>query len=124
MENVNRWQDRIEIVIGLWLCISPWVLGYTGPLEAAGWSAIVVGIGVLMFSFEDLVLPSEIEEWVELVLGLLLMISPWAWGYSDNMAATLNALISGFLVTGIALWALKHLGFAGIGSEQQQPKPH
>ncbi len=99
MQNVNRLQDQIEIVIGLWLCISPWVLGYSGPLQVAGWSAILVGIGVLLFSFEDLALPSEIEEWVELVLGLALMASPWVWNYSDNMPATLNALISGFLVT-------------------------
>ncbi|HLQ25882.1 MAG TPA: SPW repeat protein [Acidiferrobacterales bacterium] len=124
MQNINRLQDQIEIVIGLWLCISPWVLGYSGPLQVAGWSAILVGIGVLLFSFEDLALPSEIEEWVELVLGLALMASPWVWNYSDNMPATLNALISGFLVTGVAFWALKHLGFPGIGSEQNRPKPH
>jgi SPW repeat len=123
MQNINRLQDQLEIVVGLWLCISPWALGYTDPLQAAGWSAIVVGIGVLLFSFEDLVLPSEIEEWVELVLGLALMISPWLWGYSDSVPATLNAVISGFLISGIAVWALKHLGFPGIGSEPHQPNP-
>ncbi len=123
MQNVNRLQDQLEIVVGLWLCISPWALGYTDPLQAAGWSAIVVGVGVLLFSFEDLVLPSEIEEWVELVLGLGLMGSPWLWAYSDNMAATLNAVISGFLVSGIAVWALKHLGFPAIGSEPHPNHP-
>ncbi len=124
MPNINRLQDQLEIVVGLWLCISPWALGYTGPLQAAGWSAIVFGIGVLLFSFEDLALPSEIEEWVELGLGLFLMISPWAWGYADNTLATLNAVISGFLISGIAVWALKHLGFPGIGPDSQQPNPH
>jgi hypothetical protein len=123
MKNINRLQDQLEIVVGLWLCVSPWVLGYAGPLQMAGWSAIFVGIGVLLFSFEDLVLPSEIEEWVELALGLSLMGSPWLWGYSDSMLATVNAVISGFLVSGIAVWALKHLGFAGIGSEPHPPKP-
>ena len=123
MQNINRLQDLLEIVVGLWLCISPWVLGYADPLQAAGWGAIVAGIGVLLFSFEDLVLPSEIEEWVELVLGVGLMGLPWAWGYSDNMPATLNSVISGFLISGIAIWALKHLGFRGIGSEPHQPNP-
>jgi hypothetical protein len=121
MQNINRLQDKLEIVVGLWLCISPWALGYAGPLHVAGWCAIVVGVGVLLFSFEDLALPSEIEEWIELGLGLALMISPWAWGYSDNFPATLNALVSGFLVTGVAAWALKHLGFRGIGSDPPEP---
>jgi hypothetical protein len=122
MKNINLWQDRLEIVVGLWLCIAPWALGYPGPWHAAGWSAIVVGVGVLLFSFEDLLLPSEIEEWIELGLGLALMVSPWAWAYSDNIPATLNAVISGFLVSGAAAWALKHLGFRGIGSDSLPPK--
>ena len=124
MQNINRLQDRLEIVVGLWLCISPWVLGYAGPTEVAGFASIVAGIGVLLFSFEDLVLPSQVEEWVELALGVVLMALPWLWGYSDNMPATLNSVIPGFLISGIAVWALKHLGFAGIGSEPPQPKPH
>lgn len=122
MQNVNRWQDGMEIAVGLWLCVSPWVLGYSDPLQAAGWSAVLVGITVLLFSFEDLFLPSEIEEWFDLTLGLALMASPWLWDYSDNVPATLNALISGFLVSGLAFWALEHLGFPGIGSEPHQPQ--
>lgn len=124
MQNINRLQDQLEIVVGLWLCISPWVLGYAEPSQAAGWGAIVAGIGVLLFSFEDLVLPSQIEEWVELGLGVGLMALPWLWGYSDNVPATLNSVISGFLISGIAVWALKRLGFAGIGAEPHQPNSH
>ena len=101
------------------------MLGYAGPTETAGWAAIVAGIGVLLFSFEDLVMPSQIEEWVELVLGVVLMAMPWLWGYSDNLTATLNSVIPGFLISGTAVWALKHLGFAGIKSAgTQEPKPH
>lgn len=124
MANVNKMQDLLEIVVGLWLCISPWALGYPADFQAEGWSAIVVGVGVLLFSFEDLFLPSEIEEWVELAFGLALMASPWLWDYSDHTAATVNAVISGFLISGVAVWALKHLGFPGIGSEPHLPVPH
>jgi len=123
MQNINRLQDQLEIVVGLWLCISPWVLGYADPLQVAGWGAIVAGIGVLLFSFEDLVLPSQIEEWVELGLGVGLMALPWLWGYAANVSATLNSAISGFLISGIAVWALKHLGFAGIGADPHKPNP-
>jgi hypothetical protein len=122
MQSINRLQDKLEIIVGLWLCIAPWVLGYAGPLQVAGWCAIIVGVGVLLFSFEDLALPSEIEEWIELGLGLALMISPWVWGYAGNVAATVNALVSGFVVTGAAVWALKHLGFREIGSDKPPPE--
>ena len=123
MQNINRLQDQLEIVVGLWLCISPWVLGYADPLQAAGWSAIVIGLAVLVMAVEDLVLPSEIEEWAGFALGLALMASPWLWDYSGNIPATLSAVISGFLISGIAAWALEHLGYPGIGSEPHQPAP-
>lgn len=108
MDNLNRWQDRVEIVVGIWLSISAWVLNLPQP---AAWCAIVVGIYVILLSVEDLFLPNQIEDWGNIVLGLGLMISPWAWGYADNQAATLNALVCGLLVSGVAFWALERIFF-------------
>jgi SPW repeat-containing protein len=69
-------------------------------LQAAGWSAIVVGIGFAVF--EDIVPRSEVEEWIELGLGLALMGSPWLPHCADSMPGAPNAVISGFLISGIA----------------------
>ena len=111
MESLNRWQDRLEIVVGIWLCISPWLLNL--PLPAA-WAAILVGASVVLLSTEDTYLPDQIEEWGNVVLGVGLMISPWVWGYADHLAATLNAFLSGLLVTGVAVWALERLFFSAV----------
>ena len=106
MDTINRWQDRIEIMVGIWLCISPWALSL--PLAAA-WCSVAVGICVILLSVEDFFLPNQLEEWGNVVLGAGLMISPWAWGFADNGAATANALISGFLISGLSIWALERL---------------
>lgn len=106
MDSINRLQDRLEMAVGVWLCIAPWALSLP---QAAAWCSVAVGIFVIMLSVEDLFLPDQLEEWGNAVLGIGLMISPWAWGYSDHMAATASALVSGFLVSGFAFWALERL---------------
>ncbi|MEK7554749.1 MAG: SPW repeat protein [Patescibacteria group bacterium] len=37
-----RWIHRIEIVVGVWLVISPWVLGYASS-SAGLWNSVVFG---------------------------------------------------------------------------------
>ena len=106
MDSINRWQDRVELAVGIWLCISPWALSLP---QAAAWCAVAVGVGVILLSTEDFFLPNQIEEWGNAVLGVGLIISPWAWGYAGNTVATANAAISGFLVSGFAFWALERL---------------
>jgi hypothetical protein len=106
MDNLNRWQDRMEILVGVWLCIAPWVLGLP---PAAAWSAVAVGVFVILLSAEDFFFPDQLEEWGNAVLGIGLMISPWVWGYADHTVATMNAFLSGLLISGFAFWALERL---------------
>jgi len=42
------WEDWVNLVLGVWLFFSPWILGYAG-LDAAMWNSLVVGflIGLL-----------------------------------------------------------------------------
>jgi SPW repeat len=106
MDTLNRWQDRIEIAAGLWLCISPLVLGLP---EAAAWCAVVVGVGVILLASEDLFLTSQIENWGNALLGIGLMVSPWAWRYADHQPAMLNALVMGLLVLVLSGWTLERV---------------
>lgn len=106
MDSLNRWQDRMEMVAGAWLCMAPWLLDMP---QAAAWCSIAVGAFVILMSVEDSFLPDQIEEWSNAILGVGLMISPWAWGYSGHMPATLNAFVCGLLVSGAAFWALERI---------------
>jgi SPW repeat-containing protein len=38
------------------------------------------------------------EDWLGVGLGVWLLVSPWALGYSDQSAATMNALILGSIL--------------------------
>ena len=106
MIKITRIQDRIEIVVGIWLLVSPWVLGYAVPFAAAAACASIVGVAVLIISIDDLRFPNALEEWMSVALGTALMASPWIVDYSNIEVATTNALLSGLAIAAMAVWSL------------------
>jgi hypothetical protein len=79
--------------------LSPFALGFAG---AAIWITIVLGLFVVLAGVEGLVLPSYLEEWVEILLGLALAAVPWTIGYESGQA-TVNSVLSGILVILLAV---------------------
>ena len=69
-------QDWINLVCGALLFISPWTLGFAGDLMAAR-TAWVGGIVIGAMAIAALVQFAEWEEWVTLVVGLAVAVSPW-----------------------------------------------
>jgi len=68
---------RGQPIVGVWLVLSPFSLGFAG---AAFWIPIVLGLCVILFSVEGFVIPSYLEEWGELLIGLALVVVPWTVG--------------------------------------------
>ena len=60
---IQHWQDVASLLLGVWLVLSPFALGFAG---AAFWITIVLGLCVILFSVEGFVIPSYLEEWGEL----------------------------------------------------------
>ena len=58
----KRWQDHLSLVLGLWLILSPWALGYAG-IELAFWNAIILGIVISAVAMAALIEFQEWEEW-------------------------------------------------------------
>lgn len=58
---------------------------------------------------------SRWQDWVSLVLGVLLFISPWVFSTSTNGSSSWNAWIFGVIGVLLALWALAFLHTAPIG---------
>ncbi|BCP65887.1 SPW repeat protein [Thermus thermophilus] len=48
---MRKWQDWANLVLGLWLVLSPWILGFSGT-SSATWNAVIVGllVGLLALS--------------------------------------------------------------------------
>lgn len=106
----QHWQDWGNLVLGLWLFVSPWVLGYAG-LRSAAWNSWIMGVVVAAVSVSALILFAPWQEWVNVIMGVWLLVAPWVMGFagSENAAALWNHVAGGLLIGGLALWdALEH----------------
>jgi hypothetical protein len=99
---MRHWQDWVNLVLGLWLILSPWLLGYSSA-PAAMWNAVIIGVVVGLMSFLHLRGGPLWEEWANVVLGIWLILSPWILGFSGMTSAMWNAVIVGILVGVLAL---------------------
>jgi hypothetical protein len=100
----KRWQDVVSLVLGVWLVVSPWALGYAGETMAA-WNAYIFGVIIAVAAIAALVAFHEWEEWVNAVIGLWLIVSPWVLGFSGLAAAMWNFVAVGVIVAVLAAWA-------------------
>ncbi|WP_456411245.1 SPW repeat protein [Oceanithermus sp.] len=101
---MKRWQDGVNLVLGLWLVVSPWILSFTSNAAALG-NALIVGAIFVALSLLALADAKPREEWSELVVAVWLLISPWVLGYSALAAPTWNAVIVAVVVGALALSA-------------------
>jgi hypothetical protein len=105
MKQMKHWQDPVTALLGVWLVLSPWALGYQSNLTAMA-NAVIVGLLLVAAALGAIFLPRAWEEWTEGVLGLWLAVSPWVLGFSTLQMARVNALATGVAVMILALWVL------------------
>jgi hypothetical protein len=103
--------DVVNLVVGLCLILSPWVLGFAAETGAA-WNAWIVGAAIALVAIGALVAFKEWEEWANLVLGLWAIVAPWVLGFAGLIAAaTWTHVVAGLIVAvlaGIELWFTHH----------------
>jgi hypothetical protein len=92
-----------NFVLGLWLLISPFALGYSGT---AATEAVIVGILIAALAFWR-ALGEETEgmksvSWAVAVLGVWSIIAPFALGYTAILVAVWNDVIVGLIVAVLA----------------------
>jgi SPW repeat len=107
----KHWEDWIGALLGLWLLVSPMALQY-GAMAAAQ-NAFLVGFLLIVIEFVELTAFRAWEEWINVVLGAWLVVSPWVLGGASS-TATANLVIVGLLVLALALYEIwderQHLG--------------
>ena len=97
------WEDWATLLIGLWLCASPWVLQLADP--PAMQNCVTVGFLVIigeLFTFYTL---HTWEEWINIILGSWLIVCSWVLGVSSP-EATANAVIMGLLLLALSLYEI------------------
>lgn len=103
---MKHWQDPLNLILGLWLLASPWILAYQDEMVSTR-NAVIVGILIAALAVLELFKVKAWEEWASVAFGVWLVISPWVLGFSGlAAAATWNAVIVGVAVAALALWAL------------------
>ena len=105
MARVKHWQDPVNALVGVWLVLSPWVLGFQNVVIATSTTA-AVGALLFMSSIDAMRFPQAWEEWLDVMLGVVLMLLPAVFGFDTLVPALLNALVCGAAVTFLALWVL------------------
>ena len=104
--NMKRWQDWANLALGVWMIISPWVLGFANVYNVAALSAWAFGAGIVVFAGMVAYMPKAWEEGINVLLGLGLVASPWVLDFSSQSDPTSNATVVGVLVAVLALWAM------------------
>ncbi len=102
----HRWQDWVNVVLGVILFITPFVFGATATSSAA-YTAWVIGVLLFLVGLYLLSSPQNVNvEWVQIVLGVLLFISPWVLGFTNLTQMAWSAWIIGVLAVIAAGWVL------------------
>ena len=113
---MNAFKNRVELtamnivnaIVGAGLFLSPWLFGFDGE-QAASWNAWIGGLLVAIIAVAAVTDLETWEEWVNMAIGLWLMISPWVLGFTGLTNAFWGTLMAGLVVAVLAaveLWML------------------
>jgi SPW repeat-containing protein len=101
-----KWQDWASFVLGLWLAVSPWLVGYAEH-EAATANAVIVGLALALGSHFECVACHELPaEWLNLAVGVWLVCAPFVLEFTASAVASANSLVVGGFTAALAVSAL------------------
>ena len=106
---MNEWSnaklcDVGNLILGVIMFVSPWVLKLAAGPETQ--NALVAGIVIVVLSIAALTAFAVWEEWLNLIVGLWLIVSPWVLKFPGTSAMRFDVVI-GIIVAVLAaieLW--------------------
>jgi hypothetical protein len=101
----KQWEDWVNLVLGIWLCVSPWILQLGGDEMIVTQNAVLVGFLLIVTEAVTLVSFRVWEEWISVVLGGWLVVSPWVLGITA-LVPMANFVIVGLAVLVLALYEI------------------
>jgi hypothetical protein len=96
----------LDVLAGIWLIISPFIIGY-GALTGATTNDVILGIviGILAAIRFFGAYEAAFISWINVILGIWVLISPWVIGYSTHTGALANNIVMGIIVIILAAWS-------------------
>ena len=105
MLRLKHWLDALIAALGVWLILSPWVMGSWGEVQATA-NASIVGFALVAVAVDAIFVPSPWEELTLGVIGVWLIVSPWVLDVSVGHGAGFAAIVTGTVIAVLALWSL------------------
>lgn len=101
----SKGAETANIVLGIWVAISPFVLGFSGNI-AGRWSNIAVGIALVLVSLAS-TWGNEAFEGLVVPLGAWLFAAPfvlgfWKWAFlANNLCLAFAVIVAGAISDGL-----------------------
>ena len=98
--------DVVNLILAAFLFLTAWIFGFASDPAAAP-NAWVSGILIGIVAIAALTKFAEWEEWINLVLGLWVLVSPWVLSFAPQTTARWAYVIVGLVVAvlaGLKLW--------------------
>jgi hypothetical protein len=90
----------------VWLLISPFVIGFAG-LTAAMTNNVVCGAVVIVLAVTRFAgaYRQAWMSWINCLIGIWVLISPWVLAFTQYRNATTNNVIIGIVIAILAFWS-------------------
>jgi hypothetical protein len=92
--------DVANLILGAFLFFSPWIFGFGGTRAAE--NANIAGIIIVVLAIAALAAFAVWEEWLNLIVGLWTLISPWVLGFHGTTKPMTVCVVVGILVAVLA----------------------
>src|SRR6266446_7783899 len=101
-----RFCDVANLILGAILFFSPWMFGFGAGM--ASQNAYIAGIVVAVLAIAAIAAFAVWEEWLNLIVGLWVLVSPWVLGFQGTTAMTVHVVIGAAvaIIAAIELWIL------------------
>lgn len=97
----------LDVLAGIWLIISPFIVGYSA-ITGATVNDVILGIiiGILAAIRFFGAYEAAFISWINVILGIWVLISPWVLDYfSISTSALSNNVVMGIIVIILAAWS-------------------
>ena len=119
-QKISGWQDFVELLFSIWLFASPFVLGFWSNTSAS-LTAMLVASVVMLMSMLGISTQRIGDEWGNIGAAVVLIASPWLFGYAAIMSALLNAVVCGGVLIVFAVLAILEERAEKRAMEQAKP---
>ena len=100
----KEWQEWEDLLLGVWLCVSPWALHFTDDTAATN-NVISVGFFMIMAQVFTISGFAVLEKLIDVALGTWLVASVWLLGISAS-AAKIDLIVGGLVVLLFAFYKI------------------